>query len=143
MILTEPTAGAVACGLDTLGADHQILVSERGGGTFGVSGLGIAAGVVEVKSTNGDNHLGGDNFDKAIVDWMVAEFTLDKGIDLTNDPLAQQRSYEAGENAKTARSPTPHTTIHPPLNTYAPQTPLHPSTTPLRPTAPETTHTPP
>ena len=81
-IINEPTAAALAYGLDKEGADQTILVFDLGGGTFDVSVLELGDGVFEVKSTNGDNHLGGDNFDKAIVDWMAAEFKKDQGIDL-------------------------------------------------------------
>src|SRR4051812_9724443 len=84
-IINEPTAAALAYGLDKEGADQTILVFDLGGGTFDVSVLELGDGVFEVKSTNGDNHLGGDNFDKAIVDWMVSEFKRDKGIDLAAD----------------------------------------------------------
>ena len=95
-IINEPTAAALAYGLDKEGAEQTILVFDLGGGTFDVSVLELGDGVFEVKSTNGDNHLGGDNFDKAIVDWMVAEFKRDQGIDLAADPMALQRLYEAG-----------------------------------------------
>src|SRR4029079_9828008 len=84
-IVNEPTAAALAYGLDKEGADQTILVFDLGGGTFDVSVLERGDGVCEVKSTNGDNHLGGDNFDKAIVDWMAAEFKKDQGIDLGVD----------------------------------------------------------
>ena len=99
-IINEPTAAALAYGLDKEGADQTILVFDLGGGTFDVSVLELGDGVFEVKSTNGDNHLGGDNFDKAVVDWMVAEFKRDQGIDLGADPMALQRLYEAAEKAK-------------------------------------------
>src|SRR5438046_6152793 len=99
-IINEPTAAALAYGLDKEGADQTILVFDLGGGTFDVSVLELGDGVFEVKSTNGDNHLGGDNFDKAIVDWMVAEFKRDKGIDLAADKMAMTRLTEAGEKAK-------------------------------------------
>ena len=99
-IINEPTAAALAYGLDKEGADQTILVFDLGGGTFDVSVLELGEGVFEVKSTNGDNHLGGDNFDKAIVDWMVAEFKQDQGIDLAADKMALQRLYEAAEKAK-------------------------------------------
>ena len=85
-IINEPTAAALAYGLDKEGADQTILVFDLGGGTFDVSVLELGDGVFEVKATNGDNHLGGDNFDKAIVDWMVAEFKKDQGIDLAAGP---------------------------------------------------------
>ena len=85
-IINEPTAAALAYGLDKEGADQTILVFDLGGGTFDVSVLELGEGVFEVKSTNGDNHLGGDNFDKAVVDWMIAEFKKDQGIDLGRRP---------------------------------------------------------
>src|SRR6058998_2203788 len=94
-IVNEPTAAALAYGLEKE-SDQTILVFDLGGGTFDVSLLEIGEGVVEVKATNGDNHLGGDNFDKAIVDWMVSEFKRSQGIDLSQDPMALQRLYEAG-----------------------------------------------
>jgi molecular chaperone DnaK len=93
-IINEPTAAALAYGLDKE-TERTILVFDLGGGTFDVSILEIGDGVFQVKSTNGDNHLGGDNFDKAVVDWMVAEFKQSQGIDLANDPMALQRLYEA------------------------------------------------
>ncbi|MET0609227.1 MAG: Hsp70 family protein, partial [Gaiellaceae bacterium] len=92
-IINEPTAAALAYGLDKEASDHTILVFDLGGGTFDVSVLELGEGVFEVKATNGDNHLGGDNFDKAIVDWMVAEFKRDQGIDLAQDRMALQRLY--------------------------------------------------
>src|SRR5262249_37418962 len=95
-IINEPTAAALAYGLDKE-HDQTILVFDLGGGTFDVSILEIGDGVFEVKSTAGDNHLGGDNFDKAIVDWMVAEFRREQGIDLSQDKMALQRLYEAAE----------------------------------------------
>src|SRR5256884_6331589 len=98
-IINEPTAASLAYGLDKE-SDQTILVFDLGGGTFDVSVLELGEGVFEVKSTNGDNHLGGDNFDKAVVDWMVAEFKRDQGIDLAADRMALQRLYEAAEKAK-------------------------------------------
>ena len=95
-IINEPTAAALAYGLDKESTDQTILVFDLGGGTFDVSILELGEGVFEVKATNGDNHLGGDNFDKAVVDWMVAEFKKDQGIDLAADKMALQRLYEAG-----------------------------------------------
>src|SRR6266540_4309368 len=96
MILQKLKAASLAYGLDKE-ADQTILVWDLGGGTFDVSILELGEGVFEVKATNGDNHLGGDNFDKAIVDWMVAEFKKDQGIDLAADKMALQRLYEAAE----------------------------------------------
>src|SRR5881275_1169309 len=98
-IINEPTAASLAYGLDKE-SDQTILVFDLGGGTFDVSVLEIGDGVFEVKATAGDNHLGGDNFDKAIVDWLAAEFKRDQGIDLTQDKMALQRLYEAAEKAK-------------------------------------------
>src|SRR5713101_6696842 len=98
-IINEPTAASLAYGLEKE-QDQTILVFDLGGGTFDVSVLELGEGVFEVKSTSGDNHLGGDNFDKAIVDWMVAEFKKDQGIDLSADKMALQRLYEAAEKAK-------------------------------------------
>src|SRR3712207_1125857 len=98
-IINEPTAAALAYGLDKE-TDQTILVFDLGGGTFDVSVLEIAEGVFEVKATAGDNHLGGDNFDKAIVDWLVKEFKASQGIDLAQDKMALQRLFEAAEKAK-------------------------------------------
>jgi len=124
-IINEPTAAALAYGLDKQTADHTILVFDLGGGTFDVSVLEIAEGVFEVKSTNGDNHLGGDNFDKAIVDWMVAEFKKDQGIDLGADKMALQRLYEAAEKAKIELSSTMTTQINLPFVTATAEGPKH------------------
>jgi molecular chaperone DnaK len=124
-IINEPTAAALAYGLDKEGADHTILVFDLGGGTFDVSVLEIAEGVFEVKSTNGDNHLGGDNFDKAVVDWMVAEFKRDQGIDLSQDKMALQRLYEAAEKAKIELSSTMTTQINLPFITATAEGPKH------------------
>ncbi|HWB22573.1 MAG TPA: molecular chaperone DnaK [Gaiellaceae bacterium] len=124
-IINEPTAAALAYGLDKEGADQTILVFDLGGGTFDVSVLELGDGVFEVKSTNGDNHLGGDNFDKAIVDWMVSEFKRDQGIDLGADPMALQRLYEAGEKAKIELSSTMATQINLPFITATPEGPKH------------------
>src|ERR1043166_436565 len=116
-IINEPTAASLAYGLDKEGADQTILVFDLGGGTFDVSVLELGEGVFEVKSTNGDNHLGGDNFDKSIVDWMVAEFRKDQGIDLAADRMALQRLYEAAEKAKIELSSTMTTQINLPFIT--------------------------
>jgi molecular chaperone DnaK len=124
-IINEPTAAALAYGLDKEGADQTILVFDLGGGTFDVSVLELGEGVFEVKSTNGDNHLGGDNFDKAVVDWMIAEFKRDQGIDLGADPMALQRLYEAGEKAKIELSSTMTTQINLPFITATQDGPKH------------------
>ena len=124
-IINEPTAAALAYGLDKEGADQTILVFDLGGGTFDVSVLELGEGVFEVKSTNGDNHLGGDNFDKAVVDWMVAEFKRDQGIDLSADPMALQRLYEAAEKAKIELSSTMTTQINLPFITATQDGPKH------------------
>ncbi|HKY25878.1 MAG TPA: molecular chaperone DnaK [Gaiella sp.] len=124
-IVNEPTAAALAYGLDKEGADQVILVFDLGGGTFDVSVLELGDGVFEVKSTNGDNHLGGDNFDKAIVDWMAAEFKKDQGIDLSQDKMALQRLYEAAEKAKIELSSTMTTQINLPFVTATPEGPKH------------------
>src|SRR5438034_5882830 len=116
-IINEPTAAALAYGLDKEEADQTILVFDLGGGTFDVSVLEIGDGVFEVKSTAGDNHLGGDNWDKAIVEWMVAEFKRDQGIDLPRDKNSLQRLYEAAEKAKIELSTTQETTINLPFIT--------------------------
>ena len=124
-IVNEPTAAALAYGLDKEGTDQVILVFDLGGGTFDVSVLELGDGVFEVKSTNGDNHLGGDNFDKAIVDWMAAEFKKDQGIDLSQDKMALQRLYEAAEKAKIELSSTMTTQINLPFVTATPEGPKH------------------
>jgi molecular chaperone DnaK len=124
-IVNEPTAAALAYGLDKEGSDQTILVFDLGGGTFDVSVLELGEGVFEVKSTNGDNHLGGDNFDKAIVDWMAAEFKKDQGIDLSQDKMALQRLYEAAEKAKIELSSTMTTQINLPFITATPEGPKH------------------
>ena len=125
-IINEPTAASLAYGLDQVQEQAQtILVFDLGGGTFDVSILDLAEGVFEVKATNGDNHLGGDNFDQAIVDWMVAEFKRDQGIDLAADRLALQRLYQAGEKAKVALSSTLTTQIKLPCITSTPVEPKH------------------
>ncbi len=124
-IVNEPTAAALAYGLDKEGTEQTILVFDLGGGTFDVSVLELGDGVFEVKSTNGDNHLGGDDFDKAIVDWMVAEFKREQGIDLAADPMALQRLYEAGEKAKIELSSTMATQINLPFITATAEGPKH------------------
>jgi molecular chaperone DnaK len=123
-IVNEPTAAALAYGLDKEG-EQTVLVFDLGGGTFDVSILELAEGVFEVKSTSGDNHLGGDNFDKAIVDWLIAEFRRDQGIDLGADRLALQRLYEAAEKAKIELSSTQATSINLPFITADASGPKH------------------
>src|SRR5881396_254326 len=123
-IINEPTAASLAYGLDKE-ADQTILVFDLGGGTFDVSVLELGEGVFEVKSTAGDNHLGGDNFDKAVVDWMVAEFKRDQGIDLSQDRMALQRLYEAAEKAKIELSSTMTTQINLPFVTATQEGPKH------------------
>src|SRR5213082_1304952 len=123
-IINEPTAASLAYGLDKE-SDQTILVFDLGGGTFDVSVLEIGDGVFEVKSTAGDNHLGGDNFDKAIVDWLVAEFKRDQGIDLKNDPMALQRLYEAAEKAKIELSTAQESQINLPFITADQGGPKH------------------
>jgi molecular chaperone DnaK len=123
-IINEPTAASLAYGLDKE-SDQTILVFDLGGGTFDVSVLEIGDGVFEVKSTAGDNHLGGDNFDKAIVDWLVADFKRDQGIDLSADPMALQRLYEAAEKAKIELSTTQETQINLPFITADSAGPKH------------------
>jgi molecular chaperone DnaK len=124
-IINEPTAAALAYGLDKEGVDQTILVFDLGGGTFDVSVLELGEGVFEVKATNGDNHLGGDNFDKTIVDWMIAEFKRDQGIDLGADKMALQRLYEAAEKAKIELSSTMTTQINLPFITATQEGPKH------------------
>ncbi|MFH0799124.1 MAG: molecular chaperone DnaK [Pseudomonadota bacterium] len=123
-IINEPTAASLAYGLNQ---EHEqtILVFDLGGGTFDVSILDLGKGVFEVKATNGDNHLGGDNFDKAIVDWMLAEFKRDQGIDLAADRMALQRLYAAGEKAKIELSSTLTTQINLPFITASEEGPKH------------------
>ena len=123
-IINEPTAAALAYGLDKE-SDQTILVFDLGGGTFDVSVLEIGDGVFEVKATAGDNHLGGDNFDKAIVDWMVSEFKVSQGIDLSNDRMALQRLYEAAEKAKIELSTTTSSQINLPFVTADQTGPKH------------------
>ncbi len=123
-IINEPTAASLAYGLDKE-ADQTILVFDLGGGTFDVSVLEIGDGVFEVKSTAGDNHLGGDNFDKAVVDWLAAEFKRDQGIDLTADKMALQRLYEAAEKAKIELSSAQETQINLPFITADASGPKH------------------
>jgi molecular chaperone DnaK len=123
-IVNEPTAASLAYGLDKEG-DQTILVFDLGGGTFDVSVLELGEGVFEVKSTAGDNHLGGDNFDKALVDWMVAEFKKDNGVDLSTDPMALQRLYDEAEKAKIELSSTMTRQINLPFITLTAEGPKH------------------
>src|ERR671916_1807078 len=123
-IINEPTAASLAYGMDKED-DQTILIFDLGGGTFDVSILELGEGVFEVKATNGDNHLGGDNFDKAIVDWMVAEFKREQGIDLAQDRMALQRLYEAAEKAKIELSSTMSTQINLPFITATQEGPKH------------------
>src|SRR5690242_17093921 len=124
-IINEPTAASLAYGLDKEEADHSILVFDLGGGTFDVSVLEIGDGVFEVKATAGDNHLGGDNWDKAIVEWLVAEFKRDQGVDLSQDKNSLQRLYEAAEKAKIELSTTQETQINLPFITATDAGPKH------------------
>jgi molecular chaperone DnaK len=123
-IINEPTAAALAYGLDKKGQE-TVLVYDFGGGTFDVSILDVGDGVVEVRSTSGDGHLGGDDFDKRIVDWMADEFRKDQGIDLRNDPQALQRLYEAAERAKIELSSATTSTINLPFITADAAGPKH------------------
>jgi molecular chaperone DnaK len=123
-IINEPTAASLAYGLEK-DTDQTILIFDLGGGTFDVSVLEIGDGVFEVKATAGDNHLGGDNFDKAIVDWLVKEFRASQGIDLSADPMALQRLYEAAEKAKIELSTTQETQINLPFITADSSGPKH------------------
>src|SRR5207248_833626 len=123
-IINEPTAASLAYGLDKE-SDETILVFDLGGGTFDVSVLEIGDGVFEVKATAGDNHLGGDNWDKAIVEWLVAEFKRDQGIDLSADKNSLQRLYEAAEKAKIELSTTQETRINLPFITADASGPKH------------------
>ena len=124
-IINEPTAASLAYGLDKEGVDQTILVFDLGGGTFDVSVLEIGDGVFEVKATAGDNHLGGDNWDKAIVDWLVAEFKKDQGVDLSADKNSLQRLYENAEKAKIELSSTQETQINIPFITAVEGQPKH------------------
>ncbi|MCI5566485.1 MAG: molecular chaperone DnaK [Veillonellaceae bacterium] len=123
-IINEPTAAALAYGMDK-GDDSTILVFDLGGGTFDVSILELGDGVFEVKATNGDTHLGGDDFDQRIVDWMVDEFKKENGIDLSADKMSAQRLIEAAEKAKIELSSMASTSINLPFITAGPNGPLH------------------
>jgi len=124
-IINEPTAAALAYGLDKEGADHTILVFDLGGGTFDVSVLEIGDGVFEVKSTHGDVHLGGDDWDQRVIDWLVQNFKAAHGIDLSQDKFAGQRLKEAAEKAKIELSAVQQTQINLPFISAGPEGPLH------------------
>ena len=111
-IINEPTAAALAYGMDKKDIDQKIAVYDLGGGTFDISILELGDGVFEVKSTNGDTHLGGDDFDQVLIDWMAAEFKKDEGLDLKQDPMALQRLKEAAEKAKIELSSSSETEIN-------------------------------
>jgi molecular chaperone DnaK len=110
-IINEPTAAALAYGLDKTGIDQKIAVYDLGGGTFDISVLELGDGVFEVLSTNGDTHLGGDDFDQVIIDWLANEFNSEEGVDLRKDPMALQRLKEAAEKAKIELSSSTQTEI--------------------------------
>ncbi len=124
-IVNEPTAAALAYGFDKQGADEKVLVFDLGGGTFDVSLLEIADGVFQVLATNGDNHLGGDDWDQRVIDWMADKFQQDNGIDLRKDPMALQRLKEAAENAKKQLSSAQQTQINLPFITADASGPKH------------------
>ncbi|MBA3361639.1 MAG: molecular chaperone DnaK [Acidimicrobiia bacterium] len=124
-IINEPTAASLAYGLDKETADHAILVFDLGGGTFDVSVLEIGEGVFEVKATSGDTHLGGDDWDQAVVDWLVTGFKNDHGVDLGKDRMANQRLKEAAEKAKIELSQVSETEINLPFITATAEGPLH------------------
>src|SRR5437870_10125567 len=124
-IINEPTAAALAYGLDKEGADQTILVLDLGGGTFDVSILEIGEGVFEVKSTHGDTHLGGDDWDQRVIDWLVKTFRDTDGVDLSKDNMALQRLKEAAEKAKIELSQVQQTQINLPFITATADGPLH------------------
>jgi molecular chaperone DnaK len=124
-IVNEPTAAALAYGLDKAGKDEKIAVFDLGGGTFDISVLELGDGVFEVKSTNGDTHLGGDDFDKVIMDWLAEEFKKDENVDLRKDPMALQRLKEAAEKAKVELSSSSETEINLPYITAIDGVPKH------------------
>ncbi len=124
-IVNEPTAAALAYGLDKKGIDQKVLVFDLGGGTFDVSLLDLADGVVEVLATNGDNHLGGDDWDQRVIDWLADKFQADNSIDLRKDPMALQRLKEAAENAKKELSSAQQAQINLPFITADATGPKH------------------
>ena len=124
-IVNEPTAAALAYGLDKKGPNEQIAVYDLGGGTFDISILELGDGVFEVKSTNGDTHLGGDDFDQALINWLASDFQREQGIDLRQDPMALQRLKEAAEKAKCELSTSTQTEIHLPFITADQSGPKH------------------
>ena len=124
-IVNEPTAAALAYGLDKKDQDHKVLVFDLGGGTFDVSLLDLADGVVEVLATNGDNHLGGDDWDQRVIDWLADKFNSDNGIDLRKDPMALQRLKEAAENAKKELSSAQQAQVNLPFITADATGPKH------------------
>ena len=124
-IINEPTAAALAYGLDKEGAEQTVLVFDLGGGTFDVSILDIGEGVFEVKSTSGDSHLGGDDWDQRVIDWLVKTFKDTEGVDLSGDKMAMQRLKEAAEKAKIELSTVQETTINLPFITATDQGPKH------------------
>jgi molecular chaperone DnaK len=124
-IINEPTAAALAYGLDKKGTDQKIIVYDLGGGTFDISVLEIGDGVFEVKSTDGDTHLGGDDFDNVIINWMVEEFKKDNNMDLSKDPMALQRLKDAAEKAKIELSSSSQSEINLPYITALDGVPQH------------------
>ena len=128
-IINEPTAAALAYGLDKGGKDQKIAVYDLGGGTFDISILELGDGVFEVLSTNGDTHLGGDDFDQVIIDFLADKFINDEGIDLRKDPMALQRLKEAAEKAKIELSSSTQTEINLPYVTATDSGPKHLVTT--------------
>jgi molecular chaperone DnaK len=124
-IINEPTAAALAYGLDKQGKDQKIAVYDLGGGTFDISVLELGDGVFEVLSTNGDTHLGGDDFDQVIIDWLANEFNANEGVDLRKDPMALQRLKEAAEKAKIELSASAQTEINLPYVTATASGPKH------------------
>ncbi len=124
-IVNEPTAASLAYGLDRVGRDEEIAVYDLGGGTFDISVLRVGEGVIEVLATNGDTFLGGDDFDRAVMDWLIAEFKKDQGIDLSGDRVALQRIREAAEKAKIELSSTQSTEINLPFISANASGPIH------------------